>query len=942
MEQLDVTPVVVFSELMYHPPAGSPLGEWLELRNALSVDVDLSEWRLAGGVQYDFPVGTIIPGGEYLVVRAEDAGVQSDHVYSGHLSNGGERIDLVNNAGRLMDAVEYDDDEPWPVIADGSGLSLAKRGLLPSWSAESWGASGSTGGTPGMANEAVPDNSRPRPVLNEVSAAGAACWAEILLPAQPDTLDYSLAVLGKSGAVFPLHGTGLVLVRCDALGISLEAGDLLLLLAPSEEVLDGVRVDDAVKARTSNLDWSFPARGTPGSPNPTVPHAVVINEVMYEAPLSSPAADLEWIELRNAGTTDVDLQGWQLSGGVGFEVNSRQLLPPGGLLLVVNDLQLGPPPGTPPGAVVLGPWTGSLSNKGERVQLLDRCGNVVDEVEYFAGGALWPEAAAGGGASLERRHADSPGRWPSSWSATAQSLSELQWQVVSYSAVSQPSAVGPDAQWNELVIGLLDAGEVLLDDVRVSELNTDGSVRAELLLDGTSTFDDASAWRWIGTHRFSEVVADPLASHGSDRVLRLVATGATGHMHNHLETTLRAPVQNGHTYQISYRACWVQGSNQLNTRLYFDRLARTTDIQVSSVVGSPGMPNAADSSAPSPHVSDVRHSPVVPQPGDPVAVSATVQAAWPQQQLDCHLEVSIRGNPVSRLPMIPTADGRLQANVPAQPTGTVVSFRVVASTSSGTTTSFPPDSRTSSALYRVGPRVSPSETKPVVHVILKDADEDWFFTPTNLMSNDHLPCTVVHGEDIFYNAGVRGKSSERGRVSAQRLGFGVFFDPTKPLFGAYRSAMLDRSEGQHPGQREWVLNQAMARSGSVSTEYNDLVHVVAPRSEYSGAAELQLARFGNTMLDRQFPHGGDGQLFEYELIYYPTSGLRGDAEGPKLPQPDSVVGAHRFGTLGEQSQVSDKEQYRWVFLAKNNRRADNYAPLLQRLSEFDAMYTNDQ
>ena len=199
----------------------------------------------------------------------------------------------------------------------------------------------------------------------------------------------------------------------------------------------------------------------------------------------------------------------------------------------------------------------------------------------------------------------------------------------------------------------------------MSEVSPDGSaVRTELLQDGT--FDrDPSSWRWIGTHRHSQIIDDPLAPGSGNRVLRLVATGAAGHMHNHLETTLTTSVQNGRTYQISYRACWVQGSNQLNTRLYFDRVARTTEIPMSSaILGTPGLPNAAQANSPSPHVFDVRHSPLVPQPHDPVVISAAVQAASPGLQLACHLEVSIGGEALPDVPMMPAADGRFEASVP--------------------------------------------------------------------------------------------------------------------------------------------------------------------------------------------------------------------------------------------------------------------------------------
>ncbi|MCA9151822.1 MAG: lamin tail domain-containing protein, partial [Planctomycetales bacterium] len=64
---------VVFNELMYYPrpELGGAASEWIELHNQMSVDVELSNWRIDGGVEYQFPVGTILAAGDYLVVAAD-------------------------------------------------------------------------------------------------------------------------------------------------------------------------------------------------------------------------------------------------------------------------------------------------------------------------------------------------------------------------------------------------------------------------------------------------------------------------------------------------------------------------------------------------------------------------------------------------------------------------------------------------------------------------------------------------------------------------------------------------------------------------------------------------------------------------------------------------------------------------------------------------------
>ena len=88
-------------------------------------------------------------------------------------------------------------------------------------------------------------------------------------------------------------------------------------------------------------------------------------------------------------------------------------------------------------------------------------------------------------------------------------------------------------------------------------------------------------------------------------------------------------------------------------------------------------------------------------------------------------------------------------------------------------------------------------------------------------------------------------------------------------------------------------------------------------------AEAQLARYSDIFLDEQYENGSDGQLYEYELVYYPTSSVVRDPEPRKVPQPDSVVGLP-FRYISD-----DKEDYRWTYLNKNNRQQDDYAQLIE-------------
>ncbi len=64
---------VVFNEIMYHPATNEAAFEWVELRNQMAVDVDLSGWSITGGIQFTFASNTIVRGGGYKVVALAPA-----------------------------------------------------------------------------------------------------------------------------------------------------------------------------------------------------------------------------------------------------------------------------------------------------------------------------------------------------------------------------------------------------------------------------------------------------------------------------------------------------------------------------------------------------------------------------------------------------------------------------------------------------------------------------------------------------------------------------------------------------------------------------------------------------------------------------------------------------------------------------------------------------
>ena len=75
----------------------------------------------------------------------------------------------------------------------------------------------------------------------------------------------------------------------------------------------------------------------------------------------------------------------------------------------------------------------------------------------------------------------------------------------SYTMTAQVPTYTPIMRnFHELRLGLLDSGEVLIDDVSVIE--DPGGANRELMQNGTFDAGNANYWRRIATHKLSEVI----------------------------------------------------------------------------------------------------------------------------------------------------------------------------------------------------------------------------------------------------------------------------------------------------------------------------------------------------------------------------------------------------------------------------------------------------
>lgn len=171
---------IVVNEIMYNSSDESNSGDWVELYNAAGYDIDIGGWTLKDdddAHEFVFPEDTELKAGAYLVVveSFDDFNTVYDNISSLHgelgfkLSGSSDQVRIYNNEGTIIDSLEYSDEAPWSIEADGLGYSLELINYdMDNENAESWKASNSIGGTPAATNSVLVANEEIDEVPSEI------------------------------------------------------------------------------------------------------------------------------------------------------------------------------------------------------------------------------------------------------------------------------------------------------------------------------------------------------------------------------------------------------------------------------------------------------------------------------------------------------------------------------------------------------------------------------------------------------------------------------------------------------------------------------------------------------------------------------------------------------------------------------------------------------
>ncbi len=194
--------------------------------------------------------------------------------------------------------------------------------------------------------------------------------------------------------------------------------------------------------------------------------------------------------------------------------------------------------------------------------------------------------------------------------------------------------------------------------------------------------------------------------------------------------------------------------------------------------GTPGHANQNALPRPRPVVSNARHSPAAPAPGQPVWVQGRVMHSRPMRSVNllykeenaaAYTRVEMRDD--GQAGDAQAGDGIYGGEIPAFPDGQIIEFHIQAVDEDGQEGMFPVDGPAKSAIYLVDGSAY-AASLPVYRIVMRKQDERTLRT-RNVTSNEELPATFIAGENVYYNVGVRfrGKGSRYAEPKSYRVNF---------------------------------------------------------------------------------------------------------------------------------------------------------------------------
>jgi hypothetical protein len=726
-------------------------------------------------------------------------------------------------------------------------------------------------------------------------------------------------------------------------GLDFSGETIYLTAATSGPNPEPLRVMDAVRYGPTEPDvtfgrfpdgsdyFEFLSSATLGGPNARpFTGDIVINEIMYHH--GSRDERYEYIELYNRGTGTVPLGGWAFTDGIGYDFKDGTEIQPDSYLVVAKDPNLleSVYDNLITGMNLLGPYSGSLDDHSETIRLSYPIGQInpdtgeaymvtADEVTYYDGGR-WPMWADGQGASLELRDSYSNNNTPDAW-ADSNEISKTSWERFSFTIDGDDSRYTHD-QVNVFGLMLLNRGEVLIDDL---DLNIDFSRGSILKNNGFESRN--TEWRMLGNHVRSYITMSD--SYSGSRSLHLIVTGHGDPGANRINQSISSVRAGAVTFGGWAR--WLKGSRFLLLRTIRERApvqpprpSHVFELNMPLNLGTPGLQNTAYAPNRGPDILEVRHTPVLPRPGEPVIVTARIDDNDGLDSVVLYYGSGGLGRITSRS-MVDDAsgddliagDGVFTVTIPGAASGTMHEFYIEASDGSELTR-FPTKLESSAdvpertCLIRVGDTLVSTQFA-TYRIWLSDEVINTFRSRPNL-SNELMDCTFVYNDsDVFYNVGIRYRGSPfirsgSNRDPRNRYAYRIDFNPDQK-FGAREEINLDNTEGGNRGPLQERASYWFYEKMGLEFSKQEYVRLIMNGRSHADYEDVQ--KVDGDYIRRWFPSDTEGYIHKID-DYFEYS-----ADGTGFANLDE-------GLKYDSRHPLLKETYRWGFEKRSHRENDNW------------------
>ena len=824
---------------------------FVEIYNPGSSAVDLSGWYLSDSpgnlTRYQIPAGQIVPPSGLVTISYATAG----------LAVGGDAVVYLTEPDGTTIANAIDATIPL------DGRSLGRKGdgssswfLFSQPSRNAPNASNSSDFSLKI-NEAAFDQS------------GTTTWIEIYNPASAalGTAGLFLASLPDFTDKVPLSGgiaaNGFLSVTEP---FAADGDELtLFLISGTDTIIDAVAIpfksprNFAAAYPDGSGEFYASSTGTEGSANdPDRVTSVVFNELMVDPP--SESRDGEFIELYNKSESAVDLSGWRFTDGVDFTFPVGTSLPAGGYLVIpANDDYTNYPNS-------IGQFSGSLSNSGELLRLVDSWDNLIDEVHYHTGGD-WPELAGGQGSSLELRHPDMDNSKASAWTASDESNKSTFEEFTIAEQYQQITTRGGVTDYKELHLQAVGDAHIAMKNLSLSR-NGSGNIlpgAGVTLATGGSAND---GWLCQGTHHASNI---------TDGEFHLISSGHGDVKANRCEIDV-INIQDNDNLNFTFEARWISGKPILNVQTWDRSFGGTIHLKVPRDLGTPGSANPGALGNPAPSISGLIHSPPVPSTNDPVRITIEAQNA-DSVTLRHRLDTTAGNGTWNSSPMFDDGisggdetanDGTYSTTLTNyQSDNSIVQFYVEAVSSGGTSIQ-PSLAPEKPAMWVVDNSAHPTDLRIQRFVIsARDrsassgtGDSATFDYNFPRLSNQYFNATFISNErDIIYNCEMRKSGSPWTRSGGDDFSRMKWKPPGDRKFRGYTKRAVDNDAGGGRAYHNRIIRYWLYLLGHAANE-NEFVRVIVNGGNASLREDVEPN--ANDFLKRNWEDGHKGELYRID------------------------------------------------------------------------------